>query len=78
MMDLHVAGLTDLFTGKWEKIGEVDTHITTPTKNYSKDKAILFLTYAKGVHKVDAEVCVLLSQLYTSNIRYVLQWIAPC
>jgi len=29
--------------GKWEKIGGVDSYVATPTEEYSKNKAILFL-----------------------------------
>ena len=35
--------MRDRRTGKWEKIGGVETYVATPTVDYPKDKAILFL-----------------------------------
>ncbi|PPQ78496.1 hypothetical protein CVT25_011837 [Psilocybe cyanescens] len=34
--------------GKWEKIGGVDVYVATPSRDYPKDKAILFLTDVFG------------------------------
>ncbi|KAH9483294.1 Hydrolase tropI [Psilocybe cubensis] len=35
-------------TGKWEKIGGVDVYVATPSKEYDKTKAILFLSDVFG------------------------------
>jgi len=42
--------------GKWEKIGGVDTYVATPTKDYPKDKAILFLTDVFGPQLINAQL----------------------
>lgn len=34
--------------GKWEKIGGIDSYVATPTGDYPKNKAILFLADAFG------------------------------
>ncbi|KJA16584.1 hypothetical protein HYPSUDRAFT_91198 [Hypholoma sublateritium FD-334 SS-4] len=39
--------------GKWEKIGGVDTYVATPTVEYAKDKAILFLPDALGPQHIN-------------------------
>lgn len=42
--------------GKWEKIGGVDTYVATPSGDYPKDKAILFLTDVFGPQLINAQV----------------------
>ncbi|KDR67622.1 hypothetical protein GALMADRAFT_257847 [Galerina marginata CBS 339.88] len=42
--------------GKFEKIGGVDTYVATPTVDYPKDKAILFLTDVFGPQLINAQL----------------------
>jgi len=46
----------DAFSGKWEKIGEVDCYVATPEKDYPKDKAILFLPDVFGPQLINAQL----------------------
>jgi len=46
--------------GKWEKIGGVDCYVGTPTCEYPKDKAILYLADIFGPQLINAQVCSLL------------------
>jgi len=43
--------------GKWEEIAGVKTYVATPSKDYPKDKAILFLTDVFGPQLINAQVC---------------------
>jgi len=43
-------------TGKWEKIGGVDSYVATPTVNYPKDKAVLFLPDVFGAQLINAQL----------------------
>jgi len=42
--------------GKWEKIGGVETYVATPTKDFPKDKAILFLPDVFGPQLINAQL----------------------
>ncbi|KAF4610803.1 hypothetical protein D9613_006673 [Agrocybe pediades] len=42
--------------GKWEEIAGVKTYVATPTKDYPKDKAILFLTDVFGPQLINAQL----------------------
>ena len=42
--------------GKLEKIGGVDSYVATPTGDYPKNKAILFLTDLFGPQIINAQV----------------------
>jgi hypothetical protein len=44
-------------TGKWEKIGGVDSYVATPAGDYPQNKAILFLTDVFGPQIPNAQVC---------------------
>ncbi|KAJ3512605.1 hypothetical protein NLJ89_g3420 [Agrocybe chaxingu] len=44
--------------GKWEKIGGVDCYVGTPSVDYPKDKAILFLSDVFGPQLVNAQLMV--------------------
>ncbi|KAF8159866.1 dienelactone hydrolase endo-1,3,1,4-beta-D-glucanase [Crassisporium funariophilum] len=43
-------------TGKWEKIGGVDCYVATPTVDFPKNKAILFLTDVFGPQLINAQL----------------------
>jgi hypothetical protein len=43
-------------TGKWELIGGVNSYVATPTVDYPKHKAILFLTDVFGPQLVNAQL----------------------
>jgi len=53
-----VKGVTHKGTpnGKWEKIGEVDSYVATPTGEYPKNKAILFLPDVFGPQLKNAQL----------------------
>jgi len=42
--------------GKWEKLGGVDSYVATPTVDYPKDKAILFLPDVFGAQFINAQL----------------------
>jgi len=42
--------------GKFEKIGGVDTYVATPTVDYPKDKAVLFLPDVFGAQLINAQL----------------------
>lgn len=44
-------------SGQWEEIDGVKTYVATPTKDYPKDKAILFLPDVFGPQLINAQVC---------------------
>ena len=48
--------MRDRRTGKWEKIGGVETYVATPTVDYPKDKAILFLPDVFGPQLINNRV----------------------
>ena len=48
--------------GKWEKIGGVDSYVATPTGDYPRNKAILFLSDAFG------------PQLQNNQVRSYMPW----
>ncbi|KAF8998491.1 dienelactone hydrolase endo-1,3,1,4-beta-D-glucanase [Cyathus striatus] len=50
--------------GKWEKIGGVDCYVATPTVDYPKDKAVLFLPDIFGPQLQNAQ---LLADDYAAN-----------
>jgi len=43
-------------SGKWEKIGGVDSYVATPAGEYPKDKVILYLADAFGPQLPNAQV----------------------
>lgn len=43
-------------TGKWEKIGGVESYVATPTGDYAKDKVVLFLSDIYGPQLPNAQV----------------------
>ena len=45
------------FTGKIEVINGVRTYVTTPTGDYPKDKAVLFLTDILGIDLNNGKAC---------------------
>lgn len=45
-----------LRAGKWEEINGVNSYVATPTVDYPKDKAIIFLTDVFGPQLVNAQV----------------------
>ncbi|KAF9523366.1 Alpha/Beta hydrolase protein [Crepidotus variabilis] len=55
-----VSGVTHEGTpkGKWEKIGGVDCYVGTPTVDYPKDKAILFLPDVFGPQLINAQLMI--------------------
>jgi len=62
--------------GKWEKIGGVDCYVGTPTCEYPKDKAILYLADIFGPQLINAQVrspsynSLALDSDYISHIAY--------
>lgn len=53
--------------GKWEKICGVDSYVSTPTGDYPKDKAILFLPDVFGPQLINAQV----RSFYMKNLLYL-------
>ncbi|KAF9535069.1 alpha beta-hydrolase [Crepidotus variabilis] len=55
-----VTGVTHEGTpkGKWEKIGGVDCYVGTPTVDYPKDKAILYLPDVFGPRLINAQLLI--------------------
>lgn len=53
-------------SGKWEKIGGVDSYVATPTVNYPKDKAVLFLPDVFGAQLINAQVSVQDRDIFSS------------
>lgn len=53
-----ISGVTHEGTaeGKWENIGGVQSYVATPTKDYPKDKIILFLTDVFGPQFINARL----------------------
>ena len=43
-------------TGKWEKIGGVESYVATPAGDYAKDKVVLFLSDIYGPQLSNAQV----------------------
>lgn len=43
-------------TGKWEKIGGVESYVATPAGDYAKDKVVLFLSDIYGPQLPNAQV----------------------
>jgi len=43
-------------TGKWEKIGGVDSYVATPTGDYPKNKVILYLADAFGAQHLNTQL----------------------
>ncbi|THU88607.1 dienelactone hydrolase endo-1,3,1,4-beta-D-glucanase [Dendrothele bispora CBS 962.96] len=44
--------------GKWEEIGGVNCYVGTPTENYAKDKALLYLSDVFGPQLINAQLLV--------------------
>lgn len=42
--------------GKWETIGGVECYVATPTVDYPKDAAILYLSDVFGVQLINSQV----------------------
>lgn len=55
--------------GKWETIGGVNCYVGTPSGDYSKDKAILYLSDVFGMQLINNQVSIQVfsSYLYFSN-----------
>jgi hypothetical protein len=58
--------------GKFETIGGVYTYVATPTVDYPKDKAILFLTDVFGPQFINAQVgpCFTVGMMMSTLCRY--------
>lgn len=65
-IDKHTAITQDLpltsvcTQGKWEKIGGVDCYVGTPTREYPKDKTILYLSDVFGPQLINAQARIAL------------------
>jgi hypothetical protein len=52
-----VHGLYHRAPGKWETIAGIQCYIGTPTVDYPKDKAVLFLPDAMGIQLINNQAC---------------------